>query len=294
MGSAQGPGSYDRAHELDVSSAAAILVALRAAGEQGSATAALAAAGVAIPDAERLSGILGDYHRIFGRAEIDERLIEALALGFLAGRTAPRKRQRSPQEPTAFMMDKNLLVRAAEGESILRLPWFERELFVGRQLPDISEIPAEIRALAVESYRAALAGERTRYAFTSYGHRYSVDAVPVRGPENRIDLVMAVATPERSSASASAHSQGWAEGGQAAPRRRTSVGSATAAAPALTPREVEVLDLASHGLSYSEIAERLVVTPATIKTHLAHVYSKFNVSDKAAAVAAALRHGIIE
>jgi hypothetical protein len=39
------------------------------------------------------------------------------------------------------MMDRDLVVVDANGTSILRLPWFDRELFVGRQLPDITEIP---------------------------------------------------------------------------------------------------------------------------------------------------------
>jgi DNA-binding NarL/FixJ family response regulator len=61
----------------------------------------------------------------------------------------------------------------------------------------------------------------------------------------------------------------------------------------LTPREQEVLELASHGLSYAEIAEELVLTAATVKTHFAHIYCKLQVPDKAAAVAWALRHGLI-
>ena len=78
-------------------------------------------------------------------------------------------------------MNEDLVVQAAQGQSILRLPWFEDGLFVGRQLPEISEMPTPVRRLCVENYTAALAGERGRFAFTSYGHAYSVDAVPVRG-----------------------------------------------------------------------------------------------------------------
>ena len=72
-----------------------------------------------------------------------------------------------------------LVVQAAAGESILRLPWFDDGLFVGRQLPDISEMPTTVRSPAVAHYRAALAGERGRFTFVSYGHAYFVDAVPV-------------------------------------------------------------------------------------------------------------------
>jgi DNA-binding NarL/FixJ family response regulator len=62
----------------------------------------------------------------------------------------------------------------------------------------------------------------------------------------------------------------------------------------LSSREAEVLTLASHGFSYAEIAEQLFVAPTTVKTHLSHIYAKLVVSDKAAAVACALRHGLIE
>jgi hypothetical protein len=78
-------------------------------------------------------------------------------------------------------MDADLVVCAAEGESVLRVPWFEQDMFIDRQLPDTREIPKRVRSLAVESYRSALAGDRTDYAFTSYGHSFSVQAIPVRG-----------------------------------------------------------------------------------------------------------------
>jgi DNA-binding NarL/FixJ family response regulator len=63
--------------------------------------------------------------------------------------------------------------------------------------------------------------------------------------------------------------------------------------PALTARELEVLQLAAQGHSSREIAERLRISPATIKTHFEHIYSKFGVSGRAAAVAQALRAGLI-
>jgi DNA-binding NarL/FixJ family response regulator len=64
--------------------------------------------------------------------------------------------------------------------------------------------------------------------------------------------------------------------------------------PAITPRETDVLVLASHGLTAGEIAEQLVVSAGTVRTHLENVYLKLGVSDKAAAVATALRYGLID
>jgi PAS domain S-box-containing protein len=62
----------------------------------------------------------------------------------------------------------------------------------------------------------------------------------------------------------------------------------------LSQRELEVLRLATEGHTGPAIAERLFVSPATIKTHFEHIYEKLGVRDRAAAVALALRTGIIE
>jgi two-component system nitrate/nitrite response regulator NarL len=62
----------------------------------------------------------------------------------------------------------------------------------------------------------------------------------------------------------------------------------------LTPREVEILQLAADGSAGKEIAARLVVSPATVKTHFSNIYEKLGVSDRAAAVATAMRLGVIE
>lgn len=61
----------------------------------------------------------------------------------------------------------------------------------------------------------------------------------------------------------------------------------------LTPREVEVLQLAAEGLSGPKIAARLVVSRGTVKTHFANVYEKLGVRDRAAAVARGMRLGLI-
>jgi ATP/maltotriose-dependent transcriptional regulator MalT len=65
------------------------------------------------------------------------------------------------------------------------------------------------------------------------------------------------------------------------------------AGPLLTAREIEVLQLAAQGLSVKETAERLTVSPATVKTHLENIYAKLEVSDKPSAVATAMRLGTI-
>lgn len=61
----------------------------------------------------------------------------------------------------------------------------------------------------------------------------------------------------------------------------------------LTPRELEVLTLLSRGQSNAEIAETLVVSHPTVKTHVAHVLMKLGVRDRAQAVIYAYESGLI-
>ena len=213
----------------------------------------------------------------------------------------------------------------------MRLPWFEEGLFVGRQLPDISEMPSQVRETATENYLAALKGERRRFAFTSYGHAYDVEAVPMLDEHEAAVGVLAVATPalcsepsagaleqtvarfERSAAGAEKLAERHALTGRRAEElaaRRAAVKARRGAdrmrekarqlrdrrgqAPTLTEREIDVLQLASHGLTVDEIAEHIGVSAATVKTHHHNIYVRLGVSDKAEAVACALRNGIID
>lgn len=64
--------------------------------------------------------------------------------------------------------------------------------------------------------------------------------------------------------------------------------------PRLSPREREILNLAAEGRSGPEIARLLFLSPNTVKTHLSNIYEKLGVSDRAAAVAKALREGVLQ
>lgn len=324
--------------ELNADAAAAVLSALRSARDHGSAEAALSANGIDLPRRGQLEGVSDEFEALIACSVTDSPFREALALGYLAGASASARRSRRTGEATWFLIDRDLVVRGAHGESMRRLPWLEADLFVDRQIPDIHEVPLAVRSLSVDHYSAALAGVRSRFAFTSYGHTFSIDAVPVHhdGNSDTVEAVLAVATPVRSQTSAATAYELTAErlaqfagradrraevhrlAGRTAPQaaerhagdrarqaaelaalnarrlrsRETTDGFVDG--PALSPRETEVLQLASQGLTSPEIAERLVVSAATIKTHLGNVYAKLGASDKAAAVAVALRHGLID
>ena len=61
----------------------------------------------------------------------------------------------------------------------------------------------------------------------------------------------------------------------------------------VSQRELEVLQLIASGATNREVAERLFVSEATVKTHLLHIYAKLGVNDRAAAVGAAFEKGLL-
>lgn len=63
---------------------------------------------------------------------------------------------------------------------------------------------------------------------------------------------------------------------------------------ALSGREREILLLTAAGHSGPDIAEKLYLSPATVKTHLQRIYQKLGVGDRAAAVAEAMRRGLLD
>lgn len=63
--------------------------------------------------------------------------------------------------------------------------------------------------------------------------------------------------------------------------------------PALSAREREILRQTAAGRTARQIAAQLFISPATVKTHLQHIYGKLEVSDRASAVAEAIRRGIL-
>jgi len=65
-------------------------------------------------------------------------------------------------------------------------------------------------------------------------------------------------------------------------------------AETLTAREIEVLQLLAFGHTNRDIAEKLFISPDTVKTHLEHIFEKLGASDRTAAVAEALRRRLIE
>lgn len=78
----------------------------------------------------------------------------------------------------------------------------------------------------------------------------------------------------------------------AAGRQRAGTGAVWRNPDGLSPREVEVLALIADGRSNQEIADALVVSMATVKTHVNHVFTKTGARDRAQAVRYAYEQGV--
>ena len=77
-------------------------------------------------------------------------------------------------------------------------------------------------------------------------------------------------------------------------RRNGSAAHVNGGSHAVTPRQREVLALLAEGKSRSEIAEKLVISPRTVGSHIQHLLTKFGVHSQAQMVAAAYREGLID
>ncbi|MEU8118463.1 response regulator transcription factor [Spirillospora sp. NPDC049024] len=119
--------------------------------------------------------------------------------------------------------------------------------------------------------------------------------------ENEADILRAVEAGATGYLLKDAGQGELAEGIRAAARGETVLAPAVAArlasrkrSPgALTRREIEVLRLVGAGRTNAEIGRELFIGEATVKTHLLRVFEKLGVSDRTAAVTAAMRRGIL-
>jgi two-component system, NarL family, response regulator DegU len=80
----------------------------------------------------------------------------------------------------------------------------------------------------------------------------------------------------------------------AATREGPGEGGVPEVAPGLSDRERQVLQLLADGQRPTEVADRLVISPKTVRNHIGNIYAKLGVNDRSQAIVVALRRGLIE
>ena len=179
---------------------------------------------------------------------------------------------------------RRIVAGAADGPAIVIVTTFDRDDYLFRALSagasgfvlknaGPEELVHAVRVLA--SGDALLAPEVTRRVIARFaGTDAATDATPSDAP------------PAAASSAASTSSGAGGAGG---------VAGTPDAVPAaeLTEREAEVLRLVAQALSNAEIAQRLYIGEATVKTHVSNVLQKLGARDRVAAVVYAHRHGLV-
>ncbi|MFI7613982.1 response regulator [Nonomuraea terrae] len=184
---------------------------------------------------------------------------------------------------------------AGDGEAALRLVEEERPdvVLMDLRMPRMDGVEAtgRIRAAYPETQVVVL---------TTYSDDDSVFAALRAGARGFLtkdadadDIARAVATVVRGDAQLDPSVQRRLLESMAPTRVRPAPAGRGADLPdGLTPREGEVLALIADGLSNAEIAGRLHVTEATVKTHINNLFAKAHLRDRAQAVTYAYRHGL--
>jgi DNA-binding NarL/FixJ family response regulator len=196
-----------------------------------------------------------------------------------------------------------LVATASDGEEALALvdEHHPQVVLMDIRMPRLDGIEAtrrlrercpEVRVISLTTYAddesvlgALRAGARGYLTKDASGEEIRAAILTVAAGDAALDpavqhhVVAALAGADSSSSSSSSSSPGAA-------------GAAPELPDDLTPREVQVLALIAEGLTNTEIAERLVVSPTTVKSHINHLFAKAGLRDRAQAVTYAYRTGI--
>ena len=181
---------------------------------------------------------------------------------------------------------------AADGEEAVRL--------AARHRPDVVLMDLRMPVLdGVEATRQILSArpETEIVVLTTHADEASILDALRAGARGYLTKDAGIAEISRAVHAAAAHQAVLDPVAQSALIQAASAGVRPAPAPAslpdeLTRREAEVLSLVAQGLSNREIASTLVVSEATVKTHINHVFAKIGARDRAQAVHYAYTHGL--
>ncbi len=201
-------------------------------------------------------------------------------------------------------------VAASQGDYAAAHTLFEESFEVTKKLGDKLYLASNLEGLAVV---AVAQGEPLRAArlWGAAEALREVIGAPIP-PVERVDYDHSVATA-RAQCGEKAFAAAWAEGRGMTPEQVLAAqepvtipasitvepSSTTPVKPSptypdgLTAREVEVLRLVAQGLTDAHIAEQLVISPRTVNNHLTSIYSKIQVSSRAAATRYAMEHQLV-
>ena len=195
--------------------------------------------------------------------------------------------------------DIEVIGQASDGEEAVRLT---RELrpdvvLMDVQMPVMDGIEATRRIVADDLARVVILTtfDRDDYVFAGLAAGASGFLLKNADADHLIEAVRAVSgghallAPEVTRRVIEQMTNGPVVDAQAAPRRD----DRDPRLDDLTPRELEVLGLVGRGLSNAEIAGRLFVGEATVKTHLSNVFAKLHLRDRVQAVVLAYEAGLI-
>ncbi|HEX6450180.1 MAG TPA: response regulator transcription factor [Trebonia sp.] len=186
------------------------------------------------------------------------------------------------RRPDVVLMDLRMpRMDGVEATRRLRVEFPEIQVIVLTTYADDRSVVGALRAGAVGYLTKDASAEEIRQAL-----RRVTSGQAVIDPAVQRHLVEAIAAGPPS-AEGSSPEEDPSPAGDQAPE-----GTPANGPDGLTPREAEVLGLIAAGLSNAEIAARLVVTEATVKSHINHLLPKIGARDRAQAVRYAYRHGL--
>jgi DNA-binding NarL/FixJ family response regulator len=184
---------------------------------------------------------------------------------------------------------------AADGAEAVRLAVETRPdvILMDIRMPVLDGIVATRRILAAGEDRPRIIVLTTfdldEYVYTALGEGASGFLLKDTPPDRIISAVHTVAagdiliTPRITHRLVEAYAQ----------HHRTAA-AANAHLSGLTPRETEILRLVGTGLTNAQIAQRLVLSEATVKTHVKHLMAKLHLSSRAQAVVVAYETGLVQ
>src|SRR6266487_2804995 len=204
------------------------------------------------------------------------------------------------QHGTALSLYALAEVAAAGGDSARSQALYEQGVGVARKSGDKRTIPSGLEGLAV----AIAAQGNHAWAAHLWGAAETLrEAIGAPMPPVECAPYHRAVAAARTQFGEKAFATAWAEGRMMSPDHVLATQGELSSSPAtaspapypdgLTTREVEVLRVVAQGLTNEQVAERLVISPRTVDTHLTLIYSKIGVSSRSAATRYAIEHHLV-